>query len=35
LEAREAGRAPQIKLEACHASVLEYVDLEVLKAYSV
>ena len=35
LEAKTAGKAPRIKLEACHASVLEYVDLEELKDFSV
>jgi uncharacterized protein (DUF2237 family) len=35
LEAKEAGVAPQIKLEATHASALEFVDLETLRAHSV
>lgn len=35
MEALEAGCAPKIKLEACHISVLEFVDLEILKAYAV
>jgi uncharacterized protein (DUF2237 family) len=35
VEAFEAGCAPPIKLEATHASVLEYVDLEILKAHAV
>ena len=35
LEAHEAGRAPNIKLEATHASVLEFIDLELLKGYSI
>lgn len=34
-EAFEAGVAPKIKLEATHASVLEFVDLDVLRAYAV
>ncbi len=35
LEARDAGLAPRIKLAACHASVLEYIDLEELKDYAL
>jgi uncharacterized protein (DUF2237 family) len=35
VEAFEAGCAPPIKLEATHASVLEYVDLDILKAHAV
>lgn len=35
LEALEAGCAPKIKLEACHISVLEFVDLDTLKSYAV
>ena len=35
LEAKEAGVAPRIKLDSCHSSVLEYVDLDVLKKYSI
>ena len=35
LEAHEAGRAPNIKLEATHASALEFIDLDLLKGYSV
>ena len=35
LEAHEAGRAPNVKLEATHASALEFVDLDLLKGYSV
>jgi len=34
VEAYHAGCAPRIKLEATHASVLEFVDLEVLKQYA-
>ena len=34
-EAHEAGVAPNIRLEATHASVLEYVDLDILKSYAV
>ena len=35
IEAYEAGVAPKIKLEATHASVLEYLDLETLKQFAV
>lgn len=35
LEAYNAGRAPLVKLEATHASVLEFVDLDILKAHKV
>jgi uncharacterized protein (DUF2237 family) len=35
LEAYRAGIAPEIKLEATHASALEYIDLDILKSYSV
>ncbi|MFD2258039.1 DUF2237 family protein [Luteolibacter algae] len=35
VEAFDAGIAPSIELEACHLSVLEYVDLEVLNAYGI
>jgi uncharacterized protein (DUF2237 family) len=35
LEALEAGAAPKVKLEACHASVVEFVDLDTLKQFSV
>ncbi len=34
-EAYEAGMAPKVDLEATHMSVLEYVDLDVLKQYAV
>jgi uncharacterized protein (DUF2237 family) len=34
LEALEAGVAPQVKLAATHASVLEFVDLEVLREHA-
>lgn len=34
LEAHEAGVAPRVKLEATHASALEFIDLETLKGYS-
>ena len=35
LEAHAAGRAPKVKLEATHTSALEFIDLNVLKSYSV
>jgi len=35
VEAYEAGRAPQVKLEATHASVLEFIDLPRLREYAV
>lgn len=35
LEAHAAGRAPKVKLEATHASALEFIDLDLLKSYSV
>ena len=34
-EAYEAGMAPKVDLAATHMSVLEYVDLDVLKEYSI
>ncbi|QDT92123.1 DUF2237 family protein [Gimesia algae] len=34
-EALEAGMAPRVKLEACHISTLEFVDLEDLQEYAV
>ena len=34
VEAYEAGAAPMLKLESTHAKALEYVSLEVLKAYA-
>jgi len=35
LEAHEAGVAPKVKLEATHASALEFLDLETLRAYAL
>jgi len=35
MEAKEAGCAPAIKLEATHASVLEFIDLDVLEEHAV
>ena len=34
-EARDAGMAPKVHLEATHISVIEYVDVEELMEYSV
>ena len=34
-EAHQAGCAPQVILEACHISALEFVDLDDLKAHAV
>jgi uncharacterized protein (DUF2237 family) len=35
IQAYEKGVAPQIKLEATHASVLEFVELEKLREFAV
>ncbi|MCF7816876.1 MAG: DUF2237 domain-containing protein [Kiritimatiellales bacterium] len=35
IEAYQAGMAPRLKLEACHISVLEFIDLDRIKAYAV
>ena len=35
VEALEAGMAPQVVLKATHQSVLKYVQIEVLRRYSV
>ena len=35
LEAHQAGRAPPVKLEATHASVLEFIDMDILKDFAV
>ena len=35
IEALDAGVAPPIKLEACHDSLLELVDLAILKQYAI
>ena len=35
VEAYQAGMAPKIKLEATHASVLEFIDLQILKTFAV
>lgn len=34
-EAHAAGLAPRIRLEATHASVLEYLDFDLLKSFAV
>ena len=34
VESFEAGSAPRVKLESTHRNALEYVSIEVLKAYS-
>lgn len=33
VEAHQAGCAPPVRLEATHASVLEFIDLDILKQY--
>jgi uncharacterized protein len=35
VEAFESGAAPLVDLEACHISVLEYVDLDVLRQFAI
>ncbi|MGJ8637879.1 MAG: DUF2237 family protein [Opitutaceae bacterium] len=35
IEAHKAGVAPRIRLSATHTSVLEFVDLDILKSYAV
>lgn len=35
IEAHAAGVAPPVKLEATHVSVLEFIDLEVLREFAV
>jgi uncharacterized protein (DUF2237 family) len=35
IQAYEKGMAPQVKLEATHASVLEFVDFDRLQEYAV
>lgn len=34
-EAYEAGMAPKLKLEACHISLLEFADMEILEKFAV
>ena len=35
IQAYEKGMAPQVKLEATHASVLEFIDIDRLQEYAV
>ena len=35
IDAHHAGLAPPVRLEATHVSVLEFVDLDILKSYGV
>ncbi len=35
VQAHEAGMAPRIKLEATHASAVEFIDLKHLKEYAI
>lgn len=35
VDAYQAGKAPPLKLEACHQSVLSYVSLDVLMEYAM
>jgi uncharacterized protein (DUF2237 family) len=35
IQALHAGKAPRLKLDACHVSLLEFIDKEVLMEYSV
>jgi uncharacterized protein (DUF2237 family) len=35
IQAYEKGMAPQVKLEATHASVLEFIDFDRLQEYAV
>ena len=35
VEAHQAGMAPSVKLEATHASVLEFVELACLREYAI
>lgn len=34
VEAYRAGKAPKVKLEACHERTLDYIDLDTLVKYS-
>lgn len=34
VEAYRAGKAPKVKLEACHERTLDYIDLETLVSFS-
>lgn len=33
IEAEKAGMAPKIALKSCHISIIEFIDLELLKKY--
>lgn len=35
IQAYNAGMAPQVRLEATHASVLEFIELDTLRGYAV
>ncbi len=35
VEAFRSGKAPRLKLDACHISLLEFIDLALLEEYSV
>ncbi len=35
VEAYNAGMAPRVKLESTHASVIEFIDLEILESFAV
>ncbi len=35
VEAYNAGLAPRVKLESTHASVIEFIDLEILERFAV
>jgi len=35
IEAYNAGAAPRVRLEATHVSVLEHIDLDILKLFAV
>ena len=35
VQAERAGKAPRLKLEACHESLLEHVELHVLQRYAL
>jgi uncharacterized protein len=35
IQAHQDGMAPRVKLQSCHVSVLEFIDLALLQAYAV
>ena len=35
VQAYDAGMAPQVRLESTHASVLEFIELQILQEYAV